>query len=282
MSLIDPICKQTDSKSLQPLVSIITINRNNACGLRATLTSIGGQTYRDYEQVVVDGNSTDNSCEVLRDPSLKVDQWVSEPDTGVYDAQNKGVRMASGRFLLFLNSGDHFIDSGSLERAVANLDSSDLQAFDIVVRGFNSEGNNGADIVKRAPQKLSFLFFVTDTLPHQSTFIRRDLFEKHGYYDTKLTIVADWKAFMIWACRHNCSYRHHPIPLSVFYGDGLSSRLGSVLGAEREHVLAAEFPAFLDDAGELHEGRAAALQLKALRRSRIIRLLKKIGLLWDF
>ena len=95
-------------------LSIITINRNNAEGLRKTMESVLSQTYRDMEYIVVDGASTDQSVNVIKecvnqlkneDRRMKLD-WMSEPDTGIYNAMNKGIKKATGEYLLFLNSGD--------------------------------------------------------------------------------------------------------------------------------------------------------------------------------
>ena len=87
-------------------ISIITINLNNVSGLENTLSSVRAQTFRDFEQIVVDGGSSDGSVDVIRANSDWIAQWISEPDSGIYNAMNKGVRMASGDYLLFLNSGD--------------------------------------------------------------------------------------------------------------------------------------------------------------------------------
>lgn len=271
------------STDYPPLVSIVTINRNAADDLRRTLEMTSAQSSTEFEQIVIDGGSTDGSVDLIRDSAFRVDRWVSEPDRGIYDAQNKGMRLARGRFILFLNSGDHFIDENSLAMAAARLDDTDLHSFDMVVRGFQQR-NGGKDFVKAAPEQATFSYFARDTLPHQSTFIRRELFERHGDYDTSLQIASDWKAFMLWICRHHCSYRHHPVPLSVFYGDGLSSRPEnrSRLLAERRRVLEQEFPAFLADAEELIEAREVLAHVRALRRSRVVRTLQRMGLLWKF
>lgn len=264
------------------MTSVITVAFNNLQGLRDTVASVEAQRGMRIEHIVIDGGSSDGSAEFLRGLGPHV-RWISEPDAGVYDAQNKGIRLAQGRFVLFLNSGDHFIDDRSLAMAAERLDDSDLQSFDIIVRGYQ-QINGGKDFVKSAPDRPTFSYFARDTLPHPSTFIRRDLFERYGEYDTSLEIVADWKAFMLWVCRHRCSYRHHPIPLSVFYGDGLSSRPvnQSRVVAERRRVLEAEFPAFLADAEELAEARKALTQVHALRGSRVVRTLQRLGLLWKF
>jgi glycosyltransferase involved in cell wall biosynthesis len=266
----------------QPTTSVITIAINNLQGLRDTVASVQAQRGMNIEHIVIDGGSSDGSTDYLRSLGSHV-RWVSEPDAGIYDAQNKGIRLARGRFLLFLNSGDHFVDENSLTMAAARLDETDLQSFDIICRG-HPQLHGGRDFVKAAPDHPTFSYFAHHTLPHQSTFIRRELFERHGEYDTSLKIVADWKAFMLWICRHHCSYRHHPLPLSVFDGNGLSSRPEnrSLLLAERRRVLEEEFPAFLPDADELEEARTAVAQVRALRHSRVVRVLQRVGLLWRF
>ena len=265
------------------MITIVTINYNNAAGLRTTLESALSQSWKEFEHIVIDGGSDDGSVDLLRSEKYNISSWMSEPDSGIYDAQNKGAKLSTKPFILFLNSGDHFVDSSSLDHARLQLDDSDLQSFDIIVKDFPGI-NNGKAFVKQAPDFLSFSFFFKDTLPHPSTFIKRRLFEDHGYYDTTLKIVADWKAFILWACRHNCSYRHHPTPLSVFYCGGVSSHSNSrlCLLSERDSVLTTEFPAFVDDARDLIDCRPAGHQLKALRASKIIKALQTVHLLWKF
>lgn len=114
---------------MRPLVSIITINRNNALGLGSAFACLSRQLYTKYEQIVVDGNSTDGNCDVILYPEFKVHGWLSESDSGVYKAMNKGIPMARGKYLLFINSGDHLFDSLTLAKAIAAMDDSDVQCF---------------------------------------------------------------------------------------------------------------------------------------------------------
>lgn len=269
--------------SIQPLLSIITINRNNAVGLRRTFACLSRQSYTEYEQIVVDGNSTDGSCHVILKPEFKVHRWLSESDSGIYNAMNKGIRMAQGKYLLFLNSGDHLFDNLALANAISAMDDSDVQCFDLLVRG-HSELNGGVDYVKTYPDKIDFSYMAVESLPHPATFIRASLFGQFGMYDETLRICADWKQFTLWLCKHNCTYKHHAIPLSVFYMDGLSGdpKNREALLAERRHVLHTEFTAFERDLHDLVQARDAIKSLAALRQSKIIRLLRKTGLLWDF
>ena len=265
------------------LVSVITINRNNAEGLARTLASTSGQSFGQFEQIVIDGGSTDGSAELVKSAAFRIDRGISEPDSGIYNAMNKGIRMARGKYLLFLNSGDHLFDSLALAKAIAAMDDSDVQCFDLLVRG-HVELNGGIDYVKAYPDQIDFSYMAVDSLPHPATFIKASLFRQFGMYDESLRICADWKQFMIWLCKHNCTYKHHAMPLSVFYMDGLSSDPNNraALLAERSHVLHTEFAAFERDLHDLVRARDANKALAALRQSKVIRLLRKTGLLWDF
>lgn len=164
-------------------LSIITINYNNAAGLKKTLDSVAVQTCTNCEHIIVDGASTDASVDIIRTYSQspianrhKI-TWLSEPDTGVYNAMNKGIKLAQGEYLLFLNSGDFLVASNILERVFAqNLD------VDIINAQCNVSDNG--KVIWTSPYlskvTLKDLYFVG--LPHQSTFIRRILFDKYGMY----------------------------------------------------------------------------------------------------
>ena len=170
-------------------LSIITINRNNVVGLRKTMESVFSQIYRDFEYIVVDGASDDGSVEVVKEfeqkmnPSLQGGDgvgfftWISEPDTGIYNAMNKGIKKAAGVYCLFLNSGDFLITPDVLERVFAQQIDADI----INARCNVSDNGKVTWTSPYLPQvSLKDLYFVG--LPHQSTFIRRSLFEKYGLY----------------------------------------------------------------------------------------------------
>ena len=88
-------------------LSIVTINYNDAIGLERTIQSVITQTFKDFEYIIIDGNSTDGSKEIIKKYSEKIQVAISEPDTGIYNAMNKGAALAKGEYLLFLNSGDN-------------------------------------------------------------------------------------------------------------------------------------------------------------------------------
>ena len=96
-------------------VSVITVNYNNLKGLERTISSVLLQSFSDFEYIIVDGGSSDGSKEYIESKQEYINQWVSEKDHGVYNAMNKAIRMAQGEYCIFMNSGDHFFSSQSLE-----------------------------------------------------------------------------------------------------------------------------------------------------------------------
>ena len=168
-------------------LSIITINYNNAAGLRKTLDSVASQTCIDFEHIIVDGASTDESVEIIREyeqslafslsPLTSHLTWLSEPDTGIYNAMNKGIKLAKGEYLLFLNSGDFLVAPNILERVF-------VQSLDVDIINARCNVSDNGKVIWTSPYlpkvTMKDLYFVG--LPHQSTFIRRMLFDKYGMY----------------------------------------------------------------------------------------------------
>lgn len=216
-----------------PKISIITVNLNNSEGLRRTLDSIEAQSFQDFQFIVVDGDSTDQSKQLIANRDAIIDLQISESDTGVYNAMNKGIALATGDYLLFLNSGDHFIDANSLQDAIVALVDADLVCFDISVSG------QGKDYIKQHPDTISLGYMLKDTLAHQATFIKRSLFDTIGFYDESLKIAADWKFFIEVLLRSDAKYKavHHI--LTQYYLDGMSATAKGTFTrrAEREVIL---------------------------------------------
>jgi len=180
--------------------SIITVNYNNKEGLRETIESVIHQTFRDFEFIVIDGGSTDGSAEVLKAYNKVIDYWVSERDNGVYNAMNKGITKASGEYLNFMNSGDCFFDSQVLEHLSTKNISTDI----IVGRDYHFNETTQQGFATILPTRLSMLTFIHHTLPHQSTFFKRELFNDSPY-DESLKLVADVKFYIQKICVEQCS-----------------------------------------------------------------------------
>ncbi len=181
-------------------LSIITINYNNAEGLRKTLESVGAQTCQELEHVIVDGGSTDGSRELIEqyaDTAKYPVKWVSEPDAGIYNAMNKGIRMATSEYIEILNSADWLYDDKVVEKMLQALE--EKQYPDIMYGNMIKlypNGNRVDTCGSNLYTPKSFLYFYKGTLNHNCAYIRRSLFDKYGLYDEQMKICSDWKWYV--------------------------------------------------------------------------------------
>lgn len=232
-------------------LSIITVNLNNAAGLEKTMQSVVSQSYRDFEYIIIDGGSTDDSRETIQKYSHQIKYWVSEKDNGIYHAMNKGIKVANGEYLFMLNSGDHLVSEDVLAVLFSNQPTTDFVYTNLFLT------QNGEITERRHPAKLSFQFFRDEFISHQAIFIRKALHQKVGMYDESLKIVSDWKFMMLAICKHNATYKHFPLQLSYFEWDGLSTdpKSWQLVLAEKKKVFEEEFSAYLPDYAEFDRVR---------------------------
>lgn len=243
-----------------PKITIITINFNNAAGLKKTLQSVVNQTYKNIEYIVVDGASSDGSKELIEMFKNEIAIAIVEPDTGIYNAMNKGIKAASGDYLLFLNSGDWLTSDIIIQEAISKKLDKDIVYGDLLF--FDSE----KEWVWNLPSQLTFQTFFTSTIAHPSAFIKRKLFEVVGMYDETLKIVSDWKFFITAITKYNCSYKHIHLVVSAYGFDGISSLPENLpaINLERDKVLLEEFPLFINDYKELSVLKSELKKVKGI------------------
>ena len=217
--------------------SIITVNYNNKEGLRKTIESVIHQTYRDFEYIVIDGGSTDGSADVLKEYDEQITYWVSEKDTGIYNGMNKGIAKATGEYLNFMNSGDCFYAPDILEKVSKNNYDTDI----IVGRDYHYNEQTGKGFSTILPPRISMLTFYIQTLPHQSSFFKRDLFS-NTLYDESLKIVADIKFYIQKICIEDCSIQLIDEIICRREPDGISKSYNERRIAEHQAVLAGFLP----------------------------------------
>ena len=199
-------------------LSIITINRNNAPGLRKTIESVVSQTFTDFEYIVIDGASTDESVDIIKSYSDKISYWVSESDSGIYNAMNKGIMRAKGDYLLFLNSGDFLLDNDT----IAGVFTYDCMA-DILCARCNVSDNGKIVWTSNPPKEVTFGTLYSVGLAHQSTFISRSLFDKYGCYDESFRYNADIEFWYRTIIDHHASTQKIDVITTDYNLDGIST-----------------------------------------------------------
>ena len=214
--------------------SIITINYNNCAGLRRTIESVIKQTCTDFEYIIIDGNSTDGSVEVIREYANKINYWISEPDKGIYNAMNKGILKASGEYLNFMNSGDCFDTPDVLQKLQKMNSNADIvtgRRLTIDKKIIIDSGRNG----------VSMATFYNRTIGHQSSFIKKYAFDRH-MYDENYKIVSDWKFFIELLIMENCSFQFIDLVIADIDIEGISHTNEELCKVERQKVLNEFFP----------------------------------------
>lgn len=224
------------------LISIITVNLNNASGLRRTLRSIAAQSDVVWECIIVDGMSTDESPEIAHEFQSGhggAVQVIHEPDSGIYDAMNKGIRRSSGGYLVFMNSGDSFASADSLSGLFSQLANSG-----------RAWGYGRAAIVDRSgtlvrqqrfePFRLDALAGGRRTIPHQAAIFKRSIVEAANGYRTDKGVAADQELMFRLAVRY---------PPAVYDAIVAEFELGGVGSARPPRALPRDFYRYRRDAG---------------------------------
>ncbi len=222
-----------------PKISLITVTFNSDKTLRDTINSVLKQTYTNIEYIVVDGLSKDNTMDIVREYEPQFEgrmKWISEKDKGLYDAMNKGVRMATGDVVGILNSDDFFTANDVLEKVAAGFDEQtdavygdlhyvhpdDLQHS---VRYYSSK------IFKRNLMRMGFI------PAHPTFYCRRECFDKFGYYKTDYKIAADFDLLLRFIYVNRIRIKYLPMDMVTMRTGGASTNgLKSRMGGMNEHL----------------------------------------------
>ena len=224
-------------------ISIITATYNSGGTIRDTLKSVLRQTYKDIEYIIVDGGSKDSTLDIIREYEPRFGgrmRWISEPDEGIYDAMNKGIRMATGEVIGILNSDDFYASPDVLERVAQSFAEDDsLDAVYGDVRYVDAVDTNrviryySSRIVR--PWLMRFGFMPA----HPSFYCRREVYECYGLYDTSYRIAADFELLLRMIHVRRIKTRYLPFDfVTMRMGGASSSGLSSYLVSHREHMRA--------------------------------------------
>ena len=217
----------------QPLVSVITVVRNDAAGLARTMDSVASQDYEQIEYIVIDGASTDGTLEVLKKREAEVSRWMSEPDGGIYDAMNKGARLASGEYVCFMNAGDCFASKDTVTRMFNPPPKSEFVWGDCIVENSRGEEYDPASVViPRLHRQM--------TVCHQSMFTKRSSLLGRPY-DTSFRIAADYD-FLCERILAGASWEYRPLPVSRINDKGASAQIFRTSIREKKRIALSRFP----------------------------------------
>lgn len=215
-------------------ISIITVNKDNAEGLKRTIDSVVSQTFTDFEWIVIDAASNDGSIDLIKQNEHHFSYWVSEPDSGIYAGMNKGIMKATGEYVYFLNSGDTFVDNEVMQKIL------DLSLIADIVLGKINICSDEKGIIQKDysipfPDLTLFSLYLYG-VPHQASLIKRKLFDEYGLYDESCKINADWKFFAEVLILRNKTLQHIPITIANYDATGISSVNKQQLLCDRQEV----------------------------------------------
>ena len=176
-------------------VSIIICVLNGEKLLSETINSIVNQSYCNFELIIIDGGSTDKTIEIIKSFDLPKIKWISEPDKGISDAFNKGIKLATGDYINFQGDGDGFINNNSISDLFSNLDLKEKPIVCGNIQRIDIKGNilYKTKIKKRFDKK-SLLFKMS--LPHQGLFIPKEFFSKYGEFDLNNKYCMDYELLL--------------------------------------------------------------------------------------
>jgi glycosyltransferase involved in cell wall biosynthesis len=170
------------------ILSIVTINRNNKTGLEKTLRSIYPKNEIDFEHIIIDGNSQDGSGELIEEYAANYPiNWVTESDSGIFNAMNKGLNLVKGDYVIFMNSGDAFCEGVLTSELLETVVKYDITYGDIFVSVGNAVNQT------KQTESLDFLYMMGKTICHQSVFMKSELCKKYRFTeDGEFSLMGDW------------------------------------------------------------------------------------------
>jgi glycosyltransferase involved in cell wall biosynthesis len=219
-------------------ISIITATYNSAATVRDTLTSIAGQQYPHIEHIVVDGLSKDDTLKIVQE-FKHVARVISEKDDGIYDAMNKGVKLATGDVIGILNSDDFYTEPAILAKVAVAFEDPSVEAVYGDLQYVKSEN---VEVITRTWRSGTFrqkYLYYGWMPPHPTFFVRRHMYEKYGLFNTTLRSAADYELMLRFLLKYNACVKYIPEVLVKMRAGGISNAsLKNRLRANKEDMLA--------------------------------------------
>lgn len=220
-----------------PLISVITVVRNNEGSIRETLESVIHQTYGNVELLVIDGDSDDGTLEIIKQYNDRIDLWISGKDSGIYNAMNKGLSQAQGRYVHFLNSDDHYTCQRAIEIVMDQFIKNHARWIYANILMLDKRRGNGWIRYSN----VSKYYFLFKGIPQQAFFFEKKLFDEFGFFNLEYQIVADLDFLLCIMLKHHIPGKYLNMPVVVFDIGGISGNMERKK-AERTRVLKKYYP----------------------------------------
>lgn len=218
-----------------PTVTVITVCLNASSVIKKTIESVLDQTYVNIEYIIIDGNSSDNTAAIINSYGTQIKYFISEPDTGLYDAMNKGIELASGELIIFLNAGDHFVCSYSLSAFISKVIINEADVFFGRIVWVDVIHNH---VIASDHTHINYDFqLVGDNFPHPATFYTRNAFNKFGVFNLAYPILADYEWNLRTLIREKAKFKYVDSFVSTFYTGGISTSEKFDIEKSREKIL---------------------------------------------
>jgi len=231
LTMTIPSRKITEVKAIlkgKPLITVVTVVFNGENFLEETIQSVINQTYDNIEYMIIDGGSTDGTVNIIKKYEDKISYWVSEPDNGIYDAMNKGINLATGQWINFMNAGDIFYSDRVVEEIFDN------QQYQVEIIYGDYLADHGSFMESVAAKNIDKLWQGM-AFCHQSTFIDAQ-YHKKNKYSLQYSISGDFN-FFYGALKNKARFKHIDKIVSIFSCDGMSSVVGAGAGRQNLKVI---------------------------------------------
>jgi len=191
-------------------ISIITTVFNNKEFIEDCIKSILEQSYENIEYIIIDGASTDGTIEIIKKYNHKISKWISEPDSGMYDALNKGIRIASGDVIGFLHADDFYAHGRVIENVMDTFRKENIDACYGNLQYVSKEDKNRVIRHWKSSIYKNSKFRYGWHPPHPTLFIKKEIYNKFGYFNTSLSIAADYELMLRFFEKYKISTSYIP------------------------------------------------------------------------
>ena len=220
-------------------VSIITATYNNENTVEDTVLSVSSQTYKNIEHIIIDGSSSDNTIQIIRKHQVKIAKIISEPDRGIYDALNKGIKYASGDIICFLHADDIYADYTVIEKAVNLFSEKQIDSIYGDLQ-YVAKEDTGKIIRYWKSGKFTFSKLKKGWMPPHPTFlVKKEIYENCGVFDTNFKIAADYDIILRFLGKHKISTAYLPeVMIKMRIGGESNKSLKNIIKKMKEDVKA--------------------------------------------